>query len=98
MAYGRDYIRIRENDVLHATARRDWVCGACGSRLITIWREDAPHWHTVCAKNADHEPDSFVHKGTWEYLEHHRLTEAAQAEDVLAHLPADLQAAILATE
>jgi len=95
--YDRDAIRIRDKRIIHSTAQRDWMCSTCGSKLVTRFFDDAPHWRTVCAQDEAHDPDSFVHHSTWAYLEHKRLVEIAQADDVFAHLPPELQAAILAS-
>ena len=94
MSQSRDFVSVRGIAVRHTTAQRDWLCGECGSRLATRWYEDAPHWRTLCIADPDHDPDKFVHKSSWAYIEHRRLTEAAQAQDVFDHLPAELQAAI----
>ena len=90
----RDFISVRGQAIRHTTARRDWVCGVCGSNLATRWFMDAPNWRTICVNDPSHDPDKFVHKDSWAYMEHRRLTEAAQANDVFDHLPAELQAAI----
>jgi hypothetical protein len=98
MTWDSQYTYIRGNPYPHATVRRDWVCSTCGSNLATRWYEDAPHWRTVCARDDSHSPDGFVHKTTWQYLQHRDLMEAAQTQDVFAHLPPEMQAAILATK
>jgi len=90
-------VRIRDKCIAHHTAQRDWMCSTCGSKLKTCWYDDAPHWRTVCASDDQHDPDSFVHHTTWAYLEHKRLESIAQADDVFAHLPPELQQAILTT-
>lgn len=87
-----DFITIRGERVRHMTAQRDWRCGICGSKLVTRWAPEG--WRTVCAASPEHDDQEFVHQSTWEYIEHRRLTEAAQAEDVFHHLPPELQAAI----
>ena len=96
MNQDRDFITIGTIRVRHSTAVRDWVCGKCGSRLKTIFVEDAPHWLTVCAWDNAHHPDHFIHKSTAEYLKHREFMDAAQAREVLEHLPAELQAAMAA--
>ena len=96
MTNDRDGVVIRGEYRLHSTLRRDWVCGTCGSRLVTRWFTDAPHWHTVCANDVGHPADDFVHGKTWAYREYKRMVEAAQAQEVFAHLPPELQAAIVA--
>ena len=88
----RDFISVRGRAIRHTTAARDWVCGVCGSRLVTRFMIDG--WATMCANDDEHDPDKFVHKQSWAHMEHRRLTEAAQAQDVLDHLPLELQAAI----
>jgi len=90
----REYISVRGIAIRHTTAVRDWLCGECGSRLVTRWVADAPHWRTVCSDNADHDSEKFVHQSSWAYIEHRRQREAAQAQDVFTHLPDELQAAI----
>jgi len=92
--YDRDYTHIKGKAVRHTTAARDWVCGACGSRLVTHFYPDAPHWRTVCHQDEGHDPDEFVHQSTWAYVEGQRLLEAEQAKEVFAHLPLELQTAI----
>ena len=90
----RDFVSVRGRAIRRTTAVRDWVCGVCGSRLVTRWSAEPPHWQTVCFAEPMHEQDEFVHKQAWAWMEHRRLTEAAEAEDVLDHLPPELQAAI----
>lgn len=90
----RDFISVRGIAIRHTTAQRDWLCGECGYRLATRWHEDTPHWRTLCTNDPDHDPNNFVHKNSWAYIEHRRMAEAAQAQDVFDHLPAELQAAI----
>ena len=92
----RDYIQIRDHRVLHTTACRDWVCGTCGGRLTTRFFEAVPNWRTICFTDASHDPDTFVRRTTWEYLEARRQAESIEAGEVLAHLPAKLQLAIKA--
>ena len=98
MTQSRDFITIGPIQVRHSTAVRDWVCGTCGGPLATRFYETSPRWRTVCARNESHDSQKFVHKSTWEYLEHRQYMDAAQARDVFAHLPAKLQAAIVAAE
>ena len=92
---GRDYIHIKDRVILHSTARRDWVCGQCGGRLTTRFTETAPHWQTVCFTAASHDPDTFVRRTTWEYLEARRQAESIEAGEVFNYLPAKLQRAII---
>lgn len=96
MNQSRDFVTIRDISVRHSTAVRDWVCGTCGGRLVTRFCETAPHWRTVCGVDASHDDQKFIHKSTVEYIEHREAMNAALAEDVFKHLPADLQAAIAA--
>jgi hypothetical protein len=92
----RDYISIRGLGVRHTTACRDYVCGECGGRLVT--RCLAGQWVTMCAENGSHDPDEFIHKTSWAWREHERMKEAAQAQDVFDHLPAELQAVLKGDE
>jgi hypothetical protein len=94
----RDFIQIGPIKVRHSTAARDWLCGTCGGKLATRWHDVAPNWRTVCTKDGAHDDQSFIHQSTYEYIEHRELMNAAQAKDVFAHLPAELQAAIRAAE
>ena len=96
MNQSRDFITIRDIPVRHSTAARDWVCGTCGSRLVTRYSDTAPHWRTVCAGDESHDSQQFIHQSTMEYLEHREAMNAAMAEDVFKHLPPELQAAIAA--
>jgi hypothetical protein len=93
----RDHITIGVIRVRHSTAVRDWIC-PCGGRLATRFFEDAPHWRTVCVADPTHDDQEFIHQSSYEYLQHRAHMDAAQAKDVFAHLPPELQAAILATE
>ena len=87
----RDGFTIRGHYVLHSTARRDYVCGECGGCLVTRWDETAPHWFTICAADATHDPDQFVKSTTWETQ---KALNTVEAEDVRMHLPADVRAMI----
>ena len=102
MTQSRDYLTIRDVQVRHSTAARDWVCGTCGGKLVTRYyathRWDSQRWRTVCADDETHDDQAFVHYSTWEYMEHRDHMDAAQAQDVFKHLPAELQAAIQAAE
>ena len=94
----RDFLQIGPIQVRHSTAARDWVCGTCGSKLVTRYYADRLWWRTECAQNSAHDDQKFVHKSTWEYLEHREYMDTAQAREVFEHLPAELQAAIQAAE
>jgi hypothetical protein len=102
MTQDRDFVSVRGIAVRHTTAARDWVCGECGSRLVTRYIHDSDPtqsgWRTICHNEPKHSSDNFVHKNSWAYIEHRKLKEAAQAQDVFSHLPAELQAAIEGTE
>ena len=97
MTQSHDHLAIGPIRVRHSTAIRDWMC-PCGSRLVTHFFKEAPHWRTACAINATHDDQQFVHQSTYEYLEHREYMDAAQAQDVFTHLPDELQAAIEAAE
>lgn len=98
MNYDRDFVYIKGRAVRHSTAIRDWVCGECGGKLTARFFVDAPNWRTICTSDEQHAPDGFVHRATWEYLEHRRGMEALTAQHVFDNLPDELQAAILAAE
>lgn len=56
-------------------------------------------WHRFplahfCANDPDHDPDEFIHESAWAYIEHRRHTEAARAQGIFDHLPAEMQAVI----
>lgn len=97
--YDRDFVYIRGRPIRHSTARRDWVCGTCGGRLTTRYTlgESAADsgWRTECFDHPRHDPDGFMHKGSWAYVEARRAMERVRAREVFAHLPKELQAAIL---
>ena len=86
-----DYVSIRGQGIRHSTAARDWLCGVCGSGLVTKWDGG---WVTVCANDASHPADEFIHRHSVAYLEHKALLDAAIAQDVLDHLPDALKEAI----
>lgn len=94
MTNDRYSVYIKGRAIPHNVACRDWVCGNCGGRLVTRWFEDAPHWRTLCFDDGDHDPDGFVHKGTWAYLEARRMMDGVTAREVFKHLPPEVQAAI----
>jgi len=92
----RDHVIIRGRAVLHSTACRDWVCGECGSRLVTRYLGATPEWKwaTICSQDKEHSPDNFIHKQSQAWREHEKLKEAATAQDIFRHLPQELQEAI----
>jgi len=94
MANDRYHVYIKDRAIPHNTACRDWVCGSCGGRLVTRWFEEAPHWRTLCFHDSNHEADSFVHQGTWAYLEARRMMDGIKAREIFKHLPPEVQAAI----
>jgi len=85
---------IRGQFVRHSTAARDWVCGECGSRVVT--RHTGAGWRTVCFDHPEHDDQTFVHKHHWAYLDAWRQMDTIKASEVFDHLPTELQAAILA--
>ena len=96
MNYDRDCVYVKGQPIRHSTAMRDWLCGTCGGNLTTHWFDEPPNWRTVCANDATHDPDKFVHQSTWAYLEARRKLDADRAHEIFGHLPPELQAAILA--
>ena len=98
MTQDRDGLTIGNQHILHATARRDWICGTCGGKLTTRWFDDAPNWRTVCMTDDGHEASEFVHSGAWAYIQARRQMDTIKAGDVFEHLPAELRAAILAAK
>jgi len=93
--YDRHYTYVAGKPIRHDTCARDFVCGECGGGLAVRWFDDEPNWRTVCTRDATHGPDSFITKGAAEYRRHQATVDAAVANEVLSHLPAELQAAIL---
>jgi len=87
----REHMTIRGKRVLHSTLRRDYVCGECGARLITVFGEVEPYWFTICYNDLTHDPDQFVTSTTWETQ---KAINQAEATDILVHLPADVRAMI----
>jgi hypothetical protein len=96
MNQNNNHATIRGHAILHSTLRRDWVCGTCGSPLVTKWTGEG--WRTLCAADASHDDQRFIHSGTWTYLESKRAMATARAADVFAHLPPQMQAGILENE
>lgn len=80
--------------VSHDTADRDYRCGECGSRLVTRYVDG--QWLTMCARDSSHE--GIVHKAKWAAQQQRELQQQEVAREVMAHLPAELQAAILANQ
>lgn len=93
----RDGMTVRGQWVRHTTLQRDWLCG-CGSRLVLrAFQNDTTRstdWRTVCFRDQAHDPDTFIHKHKAAVLESQRMAERAEARQVFAHLPIELQAAI----
>ena len=98
MTQSHDYLTIGTIRVRHTTAARDWVCGTCGGKLVTRYYADRLWWRTECAAHSYHDDQQFIHQSTYEYLQHRDHFDAAEAREVLEHLPAELQAAILTAE
>lgn len=94
MNQDRDFLTIKGQRVRHTTAQRDWVCGQCGSRLVTFYDVKDDCWTTRCFQSREHDNQSFVHSSTWAYTEARRMMKAIEAKDVFAHLPPEMQAAI----
>ena len=93
-SWDRTYTYIRGNPIRHNTCSRDFIC-ACGSRLTTRWFADAPLCRTVCAADPEPGPDDFITKGKAEYERHVALVEELAANEILSHLPPELQAVML---
>jgi hypothetical protein len=90
-AQSRDGVLIHGQRIPHDTLARTWVCGTCGCRLVTRYNYG---WETVCSADPHHNPEKFLHRSAWAYVEARQQMADAQARDILTHLPADLQAAI----
>ena len=86
----RHGVTIRGERVLHSVAARDWYC-ECGYKVVTRWFEDEPHWRSVCPDNERHDPDGFIHTGSIPYVQFQVAQEEARAQEVLRHLPTELQ-------
>ena len=94
----RNGATVRGKHILHVTLCRDYVCGECGSRLVTLARQNYEErrtdWLTVCANDHGHDADSFITSAAWEYRQVEAQMEAAEAQDIFNHLPAEMQAMI----
>ena len=86
----RDAVTIRNRAIPHRTACRDYVCGTCGSALVTR----AAPWRTVCAEDEAHPISEFVTKMAWRTEEARLALEDDRARMIFQHLPSDLRAAI----
>ena len=82
--------RVGNRWVFHATLCRDWICGTCGSRLVTRWYSDKPYWRTVCATSPAHPTEKFITQATW-------AMQKAEAVEVFDNLPADVQTMLKAS-
>jgi ribosomal protein L37AE/L43A len=80
---------IRGQIIPHDTLERLWVCGECGSRLVTRYVEGT--WVTQCAGHPEHSDQGFIHWKSHNYLMAARAERDARAGDVLAHLPEALR-------
>jgi len=91
--HDRDGTIVKGKRIMHSTLRRDWCCGVCGSALSTQhW--PITGWLTICAEDHTHDPDQFITRASWDYVQAQRQMDRAKASEVLAHLPADLRAVI----
>ena len=95
MSYDRYYTYILGKAIAHSTVARNFICGECGGKLTTCWFDDEPHWRTVCAADPEHSPEYFITKGKAEYERHVALVEELAANEILSHLPPELQAVML---
>ena len=89
---------VRGRHILHTTLCRDYVCGECGSRLVTLARQNYAErrtdWLTVCASDHAHDLDGFITSAAWEYRRMEAAMDAAEARDIFNHLPAEMRAMI----
>lgn len=91
MQQDHDFVYLpRGKRVMHSTACRDYLCGQCGGPLVT--KCVGGNWQTLCTRDAEH--DGIVKKMTWLARQQQALADQAEARDVFAHLPAELQEAI----
>ena len=90
----RNYVYINGHQVLHATVCRDYVCGVCGSRIVSRWFADKPHWRSVCSLDPTHGTESFVTRSSLARREAQSALNQDRANEVFNHLPAALKAAI----
>lgn len=86
-----DYVEINGKPILHSTARRDYVCGNCGSRLVTLFLDG--EWKTVCSVDMKHSP--FVTDREWQALTTKQMIRAEVGREVFANLPDELKKSIL---
>lgn len=90
----RDYVVIDGELVLHSTARRDYVCGECYSRLQTYFDVAAPgFWRTACVNNRSHDVSKAIEETTAIRYNEELMAEQ-EARLVMQRLPAWLQRAI----
>lgn len=80
---------VKGKHIAHATLVKLWVCGECGSRLKTVYRDG---WYTVCSKDPEHS--KIMHRDAYAHVAAREQDAAIKAADILSHLPADLQAEI----
>ena len=76
---------------------RGFVCGICGAALAEALGPDG--WETVCSHDQGHDVAQGMTLSEWRNRPRRTIQEAAEvavAQDVLDHLPAELQAAIAA--
>ena len=94
----RNGATVRGRHVPHATLCRDYVCGECGNRLITLGsqnnEERRTDWLTFCSGNHEHDAGGFITSAAWEYRRMEAAMEAAGAQDIFNHLPAEMQVTI----
>ena len=97
-----DFQRVGNQRILHTTLKRDWVCGICEGKLITLPELDEETrtctWRTVCSQDATHDPNAFIHTWAAARRASQRLMEHLEAREVFRHLPEELQDAILRKE
>lgn len=75
--YDRDYVYIRGRAVAHRVAARDWMCGQCESKLVTVWDGG---WQTVCSAQRHHSANGFIHRSTLDRRIHVDMLQAGNLQ------------------
>jgi hypothetical protein len=90
--HDQDNVYIGGLAVRHRQAELGWCCG-CGSRLVTRWHEEEPHWRTVCFADPSHPVDEFK-RAPGIFQEARVRLARMEAAEVLRHLPEDVRASL----
>jgi len=74
---------VGDKRLTYDTLKRDWRCAKCGGRIVRHWKPQLDYY-AACGRCA-----------SWDFIhENELMRQQAEAQEVLAGLPAELAAAL----